>query len=101
MTWKKKNNLLSFGSPREPACLDICRQPYFVGHIEQASVEEFISLQKGIEKGKFLVRSTSGLYNKFALTIYTGNKRHKNGILEVELAFEKGLIFIKVQVAHK
>ena len=101
MVWKKAEQMMSFGSPRHAADLEICEQKYFVGNISHRSMIEFIEGHKEKETGNFLVRSTNDSYDKFALTIYTGRANHPNGILEVELTHKKFKFFINTELDSK
>ena len=101
MVWKKTEKIMSFGSPRHAADIEICEQKYFVGFISKQNMVEFIKGHSGKEGGNFLVRSTNDSYDKFALTIYTGRARHPNGILEVELTHKKCKFFINTEIDSK
>ena len=101
MVWKKTEKMMSFGSPRHAADLEICGQKYFVGFITRQNMIEFIAGHNRKESGNFLVRSTNDSYDKFALTIFTGRSRHPGGILEVELTHRNSKFFINTDIDSK
>ena len=101
MIWKKTEEMMSFGSPRHAADIEICGQKYFVGNISKQSMIEFIAGHDEKESGNFLVRSTNNSYDKFALTIYTGKAKQPNGILEVELTHNDSKFFINTEIDSK
>ena len=101
MVWKRNDKVMSFGSPRSAPDIEVWRHKSFVGYIEKKNMKEFIRNHSEKKSGNFLVRATNDSHDNFALTIYTGQKKHPDGILEVELKHNNSQFFINTDIDSK